>query len=406
VALLLLLSVSVASQSTPTSSDETLGIEVVHDETFSEGIQPPLTLRFAFHSSSRHGDRIVATTKDALRVLTDWLGPNPATQLTVVDTAWSHDRRVGWSAVAERRGDERSPTLVVSSRWRAPLHEASIERLLIASIARTYFVRTGSAGAFAEGVAYYVATRAMNQLLEGRHTTTMRLFGGFVPVVIRPLALSRTRRDPRPPIRSYEHLGGPGVSAEAERASDALYTLERAIGWPSIQQALFEFAPQARAGASEPAAFAAVASRQLGQDIGWFFDAALRPSTRFDYGVASLVTRPTATAGAYETVVTVRRYADVFPRADRLGDVLTRFADGSQARERWDGAAEEASVTYTSTSPAVAAAVDAQAVFLLDANRTNNSRVLQPPLSTLVARHALNWLTWLENVALTYTALV
>ena len=401
VTLLLVLSASLASQTPSNSPDVGLRTDgfTVRDDTFSDGQRPPLPLQFVFHPLSRQHERIITTTKETLRLLGEWLGPYPATRLTLVD-----------AGTAEIGRDTLPEVVVLSSRWIAPTHDLALERSLIAALARAYFRSTDGSGSasrdFENGVAHYLAMRAINQLLDGHQAATFRYFGGFVPVVVRALPLSRGRRDPRPIIRSYDDLDGAASSRAAQRAADALHTLERLIGWPSMQQTLVDFAPDARRGQSTATAFAAIMTRQRGHEMGWFFEDALRTSATFDYGVADVTTTSAQNDDTYATVVTVRRYGDAFPNVDRLGRVVTRFADGTEISEQWDGTVDEASFAYTSRSPAVAAAVDVDAVFLLDTNRTNNSRALHTSFSALAARHAISWMTWLQNLALTYTALV
>jgi hypothetical protein len=320
--------------------------------------------------------------------------------LTVIDAGWR----------AEIPHDTSPATIVVASRWIAPENDLSADRALVAALARAYFRpsrgQTGAQVDFVDGVAHYVATRAINDLFDGRHALTSRYFGGFVPVVARAVSLSRPRRDARPIIRSYDALDPAASAPQLHRAADLLHTLERFIGWPSLQQVLLDFAADARRGPAGAAEFSAALNRHVGHDMSWFFEDALDTTAAYDWGIAAVTTTRARDGEQYETMVTVRRYGDAFRHVDRLGHVVTRFADGTDVRERWDGAVDEEHFAYTSPTPAVSAAVDPDTVFLLDANRTNNALVLHVPFSSLAARHALNWMTWLQHLALTYTALV
>ena len=383
LSLLLTLSISAATQTIVPNPDDPLPTTVVLRDDASE---VPLARQ----------ERILSATRDALTLLAQWIGPYPARQLGVTMSARGDGRR------------EPSPDLIViSSPWISPERDVTTERSVITAVARAYFTPPGTyepAGEFAAGMAEYVAARAINQLLEGRHAFTYWWFGEFVPYVVRSVPLSRSRRDMRPMFRSIFETDADGM--HGARVPDALQTFERFIGWPAMQQALSEFATVVRSGRSAPEDFAAIVTRQRGQDVWWFFEQALRPDARFDYGVANLTTAPGRTDGTFETVVSVRRYGDAFANVDRLADIVTRFADGTEIRERWDSLADEVSFSYVSRSPAVAAAVDERAVFLLDDNRMNNVRALQTPFSPLVARVTLNWMIWLQNLALTCAALV
>jgi hypothetical protein len=54
----------------------------------------------------------------------------------------------------------------------------------------------------------------------------------------------------------------------------------------------------------------------------------------------------------------------------------------------------------------VLASVDPYAVLVFDANRENNTRVLQPRVNRIGIRIALNWMVWLQDALLAYTALL
>jgi hypothetical protein len=86
--------------------------------------------------------------------------------------------------------------------------------------------------------------------------------------------------------------------------------------------------------------------------------------------------------------------------------VRVGFDDGSELTEWIDGRDREWRFEYTSASPAVLAAVDPDAILLIDADRTNNTRTLNQPLHTLGVRLAINWLTWLQDAMLTCTAVL
>jgi hypothetical protein len=52
------------------------------------------------------------------------------------------------------------------------------------------------------------------------------------------------------------------------------------------------------------------------------------------------------------------------------------------------------------------ATVDPDLMLLLDVNRGNNAIVRDAPLAPLGIRLALNWMTWLQNTVLSYTAIL
>jgi hypothetical protein len=134
-----------------------------------------------------------------------------------------------------------------------------------------------------------------------------------------------------------------------------------------------------------------------------------RSSNTFDYGVQEFTsekieridgrsnnTRPTT--DLYRTTVVIRRYGEsTFPV-----DVVTTFENGERKKESWDGQDRRVIYTYERGSKAVSVQVDPDRVLLLDVNYTNNSRTLAPRTRAASMKWALKWMTWLEQVMLTY----
>jgi hypothetical protein len=134
-----------------------------------------------------------------------------------------------------------------------------------------------------------------------------------------------------------------------------------------------------------------------GQDLTWFFDQVYRSSNTFDYGVQEL-TSERREDGTYRTSVVVRRYGEAtFPV-----DVQTRFADGHQITERWDGRDQRATFVYERPSRATIVLVDPHRVLLLDTVYTNNSRTLAPQRDGASRKWAAHWMVWLQDAMLTY----
>jgi hypothetical protein len=82
--------------------------------------------------------------------------------------------------------------------------------------------------------------------------------------------------------------------------------------------------------------------------------------------------------------------------------VVTRFAGGAEARERWDGTGRRVIYQYDRPERAASAAVDPRRVLLLDVNYTNNSRSMAPLSSRASLKWALTWMVWLQQLVLSY----
>jgi hypothetical protein len=339
-----------------------------------------------------HAQRIRDTAKRALELLTEWLG--------ALDPDRLH--------IAESGGD-----VAIPRRWLSSSSDLALERAVIVGVARQFWTPTTSP--VAAGIARYTALRAIHTLLDGRHFATDRYFGGFVPHTIRWVSWSPRATDRRPPYRWFSELQLRGDSeAEGERIAEALYTLERYIGWPATHQILSEARSRFRDRPLSSDDLAVIASEQSGRDLSWFFRDTFRTG-HFDYAVTSLSsTRGSDATLAYHTVVKIERRGDGMfsgPAPASPGEVLrslrvqTIFEDGEIATGWIDGR-RGGTLEYRSASPAVSAAVDPDTMLLLDQDRTNNSVNLRPSSDPIGRRLAWHWWVWLQDLALTYAAIV
>ena len=142
-------------------------------------------------------------------------------------------------------------------------------------------------------------------------------------------------------------------------------------------------------------------------------------SDLFDYAIDRLTSEPiearglmespngltfqeTKTAGQYRTTVVVRRLtAGQFPV-----DLLVTFANGDQAREKWDGRARWTVLTFDKAEKAVSAQVDPERVLLLDTNYTNNSKTTDPDGPAAARKWSLRWMVWLQDLFMTWSFVV
>ena len=98
----------------------------------------------------------------------------------------------------------------------------------------------------------------------------------------------------------------------------------------------------------------------------------------------------------------VRRLGEaIFPL-----DVLVRFENGEEVRERWDGRERWKAYTYDRPVRARTAEVDPARVLLLDVNYTNNSRTLAPKAEEAATKWSLKWMVWLQDLMLTWSFFV
>lgn len=376
---------------------------VEQSERFTPDGGVPIDLRFLVaREAAGQTARVVNTTHAALTMLSAWFGPLASGSLTVAGVPWR-------DAIA---GDARPGLVSAPLRWLSPVRDRSTERALVSALVRQYWSRAVTqdpAASFEEAVILYIAARAVHQLLEVSNFQTTRFFGGVVPWPLRWVLLSPPAADPRPRVWKFDELQ-PAVDDDVRRAVKALQTLERYVGWPTLLEAISRM--RLAVERYDAAALITALSDVRGTNMRPLVMECLRADAVFDYSLEGLTSMPGA-AGLTETTVTITRRGNgrfavhhEGGDSDRTMPVLVRFADGTEVRDVFDGAAPSVTLVYSTKAAAVSAAIDPEVMLLLDVNRQNNAIVRDAPLAPLGLRLALHWMAWLQNAMLTYTSLV
>jgi hypothetical protein len=193
-----------------------------------------------------------------------------------------------------------------------------------------------------------------------------------------------------------------------------LNTLERMIGWETLQRVLSTYFARWAFRHPKPQDFFAVANEVSGRDLTWFFDQVYRSSNAFDYGIEWFRSEPAGEQGyvgdgdrrtlaagkgdRYRTVLAVRRFGEgEFPV-----DIRVIFANSEEVRWHWDGRDRWKLFEVEKPVRAVSAEVDPERVLLLDVNYTNNSATLAPKGPAAARKWSMTWLIWLQDHLLTY----
>jgi hypothetical protein len=180
-----------------------------------------------------------------------------------------------------------------------------------------------------------------------------------------------------------------------------LHTLERALGWPVLQQILSTFFDRWKFKHPTPDDFFDVANEVSRRDLTPFFDQVYRGSAVFDYGVDS-VTSSRSRNGTYVNDIVVRRHGDgIFPVT-----ILATLENGDERRFSWDGTGRWHRVTLEHASRAISAQVDPDQILVLDTNFTNNSFATEPAGPRAATKWAAIWLIWLQDQLLTWAFLI
>jgi len=258
-----------------------------------------------------------------------------------------------------------------------------------------------------EGFNTYSTARVLDAAFPNQFVATARYFGGLAgwayPDVRWSRAIDGNRLNAFRPVASFDSQATPtwkywpGSAGAITYSKTALWlaTLERMIGWDATRAILAEHFRRGAFRHPTPAEFFTLAGETVNQDLTWFFDAVHRSSATFDYAVAQVTSEPAA-AGFTHTVV-VRRIGDgVFPITVRV------TCEGTVRLLSWDGADRWKAFEVRDAAPITKVEVDPDRVLLLDVNYTNNSWTARPRTADAASKWAMRWLTWAQELLLTY----
>ena len=395
---------------------------VVKTATFEHPTLPRTEMRLLLQPEHlAQADRHFAATRTALKYYGEWFGPYPYGHVTVVDPAWQSGA-----------GGMEYPTLFTAgTRWLAPAGVGDPEGVTVHEAGHQFWYGMVGNNEFEhawldEGLNTFSTARALHEAHAPIYYDT-RFFGDFVPWVFREAPLTRIDDDGLsgyrwaaesdvPSTPSWRYFTGTGSEITYSKTALWLHTLERHIGWPRLRRGLSLFFMRSRFTHPRPDDLFAALSEGAGRDLSWYLDQVYRSSNTFDYAVSQLTTTAagprgwvgdggarrfasgTALQATWRSEVVVQRLGEaVFPV-----DVLVRFADGSTARERWDGRDRWKLFTYDRPAAAVSSEVDPNYVLVLDVNRTNNSRTLAPQAAKASRQWAGRWWVWLQDLVITY----
>jgi hypothetical protein len=369
-------------------------------------------------------ERHFKATRTTLTRYGEWFGAYPYTQLTIVDPAWQSGA-----------GGMEYPTLFTAgTSWLAPNKVTRPEGVTIHEAGHQFWYGLIGNNEFEyawldEGLNTFSTAKAIEaEDLPNYHSA--RYFGGFLPYVFNDIPRSRATdgnrlsgyrtaaRSDAQSTPTFQYWPGTGGAISYNKTALWLHTLERHLGWENVQKILSTFFSRFKFRHPLPQDFFATANEVANVDLDWFFDQVHRSSNVFDYGIQQIGSRPQNGRGfsgdgepiftdrtnneQFQTDVVVRRYGEaIFPV-----DILVTFTNGEEVRETWDGVARWKLFTYQRAAQILQAEVDPDSVLLLDLNRTNNSKTMKPMTNIATTKWMLKWMTWLQDVMLTYAFFV
>lgn len=382
-------------------------------QMFDEPGLPKVRMRLLLQPEHNTDDQIARhfnATRIALRDYGTWYGAYPYEGITIVDpVAIFNGRAQGGST-----GGMEYPTLFTAgTRWKIPAHGEQPDSVTIHEAGHQFWYGIVATNEFEnawmdEGFNTFSTARAIAAEKLGPFVAVERYFGGFLPWTYNDAVWTREitgdRLDAYRPVANFDVQATPtwqywpGSASAITYNKTALWlnTLERMLGWEATQKILSTYFARGAFQHPTPEQFFAIANEVSGKDLTWFFDAVYRSNAVFDYAVAQVTSTPAA--AGFDNVVAVRRLGNgVFPI-----DVRVTFADNSTATEHWDGKAPWHAFSYDTPVAIAKVEVDPDRILLLDVNRTNNSWTAKPQTALAVRRWTLRWVTWAEEVLLSY----
>jgi len=390
---------------------------LVRTRTFTHPTLPRVEMRLLLRPNhagqeDRHFDAAAAT----LKYYGEWFGPYPYDNVTIVDPAFQSGS-----------GGMEYPTLFTAgTRWIAPRREIDVEEVTIHEAGHQWWYGVVGSNEFEhawmdEGINQFSEARTDEAAFGSRNYLSRRYFGGVIPWVFDDIRVQRawdeglagyraqaeSDAETTPSFRYWPSTGG---NITYFKTALWLHTLEGWLGWPTLQGAMSTYFERWKFRHPQPADFFQAISEAAGRDMTPFFDEVYRGSNTFDYGVQQLTSEPVSPKASgegggkdrFRTTVVARRFGEaIFPV-----EIVTTFNDGSKKTERWDGMERRAIYRYDGAVRARSVEVDPGRVLMLDVNRTNNSRTLEPRAGDASLKWSLKWMTWLQDLLITYALLV
>ncbi len=384
---------------------------------------PPVDMRLLLQPEhAAQAERHFAATRAALRYYGEWYGPYPYGHITIVDPAYQSGA-----------GGMEYPTLFTAgSRWLVTDGVLTPEGVTIHEAGHQFWFGIVANNEFEhawmdEGFNSFSDARAAAEAFSPSYLG-LRFFGGFIPWTLRDITLDRATnlngfygyraaaKSDAQATPTYQYWPGTAGRITYDKTALWLHTLERHLGWPTVQRLMSTHFQRWAFRHPKPQDFFDVANEVSGQDLSWFFDEVHRSSDVFDYSVQQLTSvaasdrgffgdgsqkafsEASDSGGQFLTTVVVRREGEaVFPV-----DVAVTFENGETVRERWNGRDRWTLFRYLRPSKAVSAQIDPDRVLLLDVNYTNNSYTLEPKAAEAARKWSLAWMVWLQDLLLTY----
>ncbi|MDD5542060.1 MAG: M1 family metallopeptidase [Acidobacteriia bacterium] len=384
-------------------------------------------------------DRHFRAVENGLKYFGLWYGKYPYPTITVVDPAYHADGAAGMEY----------PTLFTGgTSWLPDPPPGEVEGVVIHEFGHQYWYGMVGSNEFEEswldeGFNTYSTGRVIDTAY-GPQSYKLNVMGIPVTWLIsalkfdndalnRGITLSSTRRDFI--VRNaWDYYDESSYATNSYmRTAATLRTLQHVVGDKTFAKIMRTYFERWRFKHPSTKDFRAVVDEVAGRDMGWFFDQFVYSSDVLDYAVESVKStkvRPglgifdepsgkhyeitsdqrerleknakdKKEQDMYESVVTVRRLGGVIAPMD----VLVAFENGEQFRTTFDGQYRWARYRFVKPSKILYAQLDPDHHYLLDANFSNNSQVLEGHRGAAV-KWGSKCLFWIQNFLMALMSLV
>jgi hypothetical protein len=209
--------------------------------------------------------------------------------------------------------------------------------------------------------------------------------------------------------KAWDFMNGESYGANAYAKGQLLMlTLRRVMGEETFARMLKAYSTRWWWKHPRPEDFFETAAKFGGPDITRLLDQIVYSSSRLDFAVQEIRNLPERTSRGwfeetyrrgggpaplrYESEILVRRLGEVMVPVD----ILVVFENGRVIREQWDGRYRWKKLRYRSPFRITQAVVDPDFIYVLDLNRTNNSRTAFPERLAPV-KWTSRWLLWIQH---------
>jgi hypothetical protein len=311
-------------------------------------------------------DRHFEAAKIALEKFDEWVGEYPYTTLTLVD------------GIGGSNGMEYPTLITCGTVYMLPEWMRALELVTIHEFGHQYFYgllasNEAEEAWLDEGMNSYLETRIMDAVygsgavmdLPGLRVSD----GGMQRLSYTKVAPSRGALF----TRSWEYKYGDYGKASYAKPATVMNTLERYLGWETMQEFLRTYYQRWRFRHPTTRDLQDVAEDVAGEDLDWFFDQYVYGTAVVDYAVDRVRVRRLNDDDdnpRYENEVRLERREDgIFPQTLRV-----RFDDGTTEDVTWGGNEPWKVFTFEKPARLTEAYLDPDNAVWLDINRLNNRR--------------------------------